>query len=186
MNVLLGSRQFQFSWQKRNEKSRATSTLNKRRDTKKKKKKNRNLTWNWFLKFNKLKNENFIAIATFLLFLSSSSHCRCFGKTSSKLTIMPVLTAMPRPQYVFGTISPKPTLKNVIAISHIEFNKLACSSSWNLNKLFIEINFLSSHRFDFGLVIDWFFFSFLFEGNRIFSLLFRRRRWPTAKTLSTA
>lgn len=34
-----------------------------------------------------------------------------------KLTIIPVLTAMPRPQYVFGTMSPKPTLKNVIAIS---------------------------------------------------------------------
>lgn len=34
-----------------------------------------------------------------------------------KLTIIPVLTAIPRPQYVFGTMSPKPTLKNVIAIS---------------------------------------------------------------------
>lgn len=45
---------------------------------------------------------------------------------------MPVLTAIPLPQYVFGTMSPKPTLKNVIAINHMAFNKLACSSSWNL------------------------------------------------------
>lgn len=44
---------------------------------------------------------------------------------------------MPRPQYVLGTISPKPTLKNVIAISHMEFNKLACSSSWNLNEIMV-------------------------------------------------
>lgn len=60
------------------------------------------------------------------------------GKTSTrenkpKLTIMPVLTAIPRPQYVFGTMSPKPTLRKVIAISHMEFNRLACSSSWNLS-----------------------------------------------------
>lgn len=45
------------------------------------------------------------------------------------LTIIPVLTAMPRPQYVFGTISPKPTLRKVIAINHMAFNRLACSSS---------------------------------------------------------
>lgn len=51
---------------------------------------------------------------------------------SLKLTIIPVVTAMPRPQYVFGTMSPKPTLRNVIAISHMAFNRLACSSSWNL------------------------------------------------------
>lgn len=45
---------------------------------------------------------------------------------------MPVLTAIPRPQYVFGTMSPKPTLRKVIEISHMEFRRLACSSSWNL------------------------------------------------------
>uniref|UniRef100_A0A2M4DAY9 Putative secreted protein n=1 Tax=Anopheles darlingi TaxID=43151 RepID=A0A2M4DAY9_ANODA len=43
--------------------------------------------------------------------------------------IIPVLTAMPRPQYVLGTISPKPTLRKVIAINHMAFNRLACSSS---------------------------------------------------------
>lgn len=48
---------------------------------------------------------------------------------------MPVLTAMPLPQYVFGTMSPKPTLKKVIAISHIALRRFACSSSWNLCKL---------------------------------------------------
>lgn len=48
--------------------------------------------------------------------------------------MIPVLTAIPRPQYVFGTISPKPTLKNVIAISHIAFSRFACSSSWNLHE----------------------------------------------------
>jgi hypothetical protein len=53
-----------------------------------------------------------------------------------KLTIIPVLTAIPRPQYVFGTISPNPTLRNVIAINHIEFNRFACSSSWNLYNKF--------------------------------------------------
>lgn len=46
-----------------------------------------------------------------------------------KLTIIPVLTAIPLPQYVFGTMSPKPTDRNVIAISHMAFSKLACSSS---------------------------------------------------------
>lgn len=39
---------------------------------------------------------------------------------------------MPRPQYVLGTMSPNPTLKNVIAINHIAFKRFACSSSWNL------------------------------------------------------
>lgn len=45
---------------------------------------------------------------------------------------------MPRPQYVFGTMSPKPTLRNVIAISHMEFKRFACSSSWNLYLCFIR------------------------------------------------
>lgn len=45
------------------------------------------------------------------------------------LTIIPVETAMPRPQYVFGTMSPKPTLRKVIAISHIALRRFACSSS---------------------------------------------------------
>ena len=49
-----------------------------------------------------------------------------------QLTMMPVVTAIPRPQYVLGTISPNPTLRNVMAISHIAFSRLACSSSWNL------------------------------------------------------
>lgn len=39
--------------------------------------------------------------------------------------MIPVLTAIPRPQYVLGTISPNPTLKNVIAINHILFSKFA-------------------------------------------------------------
>lgn len=45
------------------------------------------------------------------------------------LTTMPHVNVMPRPQYVFGTKSPYPTHKNVIAVSHMEFNKFACSSS---------------------------------------------------------
>ena len=57
---------------------------------------------------------------------------------------MPVVTAMPRPQYVFGTISPKPTLKNVIAISHIAFKRFACSSSWNL---YDDINTLKLDKY---------------------------------------
>lgn len=56
-----------------------------------------------------------------------------------ELTIMPVLTAIPLPQYVFGTMSPKPTERNVIAISHIALSRLACSSSWNL----LKINFVA-------------------------------------------
>lgn len=47
-------------------------------------------------------------------------------------TTMPHVRVMPRPQYVLGTISPYPTHRKVIAVSHIEFNKFAWSSSWNL------------------------------------------------------
>lgn len=47
------------------------------------------------------------------------------AKIWETLTVIPVLTAIPLPQYVLGTISPNPTLKNVIAINHIEFNKFA-------------------------------------------------------------
>lgn len=81
----------------------------------------------------------------FLLWFLGLLPLKCAGKLIAdfieragiqyQLTMMPVLTAIPRPQYVLGTISPKPTLKNVIAISHMEFNKLACSSSWNLNEI---------------------------------------------------
>lgn len=46
-----------------------------------------------------------------------------------------MLTAMPLPQYVLGTISPKPTLRKVIAISHIALSRFACSSSWNLKRI---------------------------------------------------
>lgn len=53
-------------------------------------------------------------------------------KLCFKLTMMPVVTAIPRPQYVLGTISPYPTLRNVIAMSHMAFRRLACSSSWYL------------------------------------------------------
>lgn len=48
------------------------------------------------------------------------------------LTMIPVLTAIPLPQYVLGTMSPKPTLRKVIAINHIALRRFACSSSWNL------------------------------------------------------
>jgi hypothetical protein len=91
--------------------------------------------------------------------------CRGFRKMHVQLTIIPVLTAMPRPQYVLGTISPKPTLKNVIAMSHIEFNKLACSSSWNLRLIFVllliekkVINF--SAQWTWNWTIHFFFYSF--------------------------
>lgn len=47
---------------------------------------------------------------------------------------MPVVTAMPLPQYVLGTISPYPTERNVMDINHIVFNRLACSSSWCLQE----------------------------------------------------
>lgn len=47
----------------------------------------------------------------------------------SSLTIIPVETAIPRPQYVLGTMSPKPTLRNVIAMSHMALRRFACSSS---------------------------------------------------------
>lgn len=50
----------------------------------------------------------------------------------SALTIIPVETAIPRPQYVLGTMSPKPTLRNVMAMSHMALRRFACSSSWNL------------------------------------------------------
>lgn len=46
---------------------------------------------------------------------------------------MPQVRVMPLPQYVLGTMSPYPTQRKVMAVSHIEFNKLACSSSWNLS-----------------------------------------------------
>ena len=46
------------------------------------------------------------------------------------LTIMPVNTAMARPQYVLGTISPYPMDKNVIEIIHMEFKKFWCLTSW--------------------------------------------------------
>lgn len=99
---------------------------------------------------------------------ASSGWLRAVDCTRSyfQLTIIPVLTAMPRPQYVLGTMSPKPTLKNVIAISHIEFNKLACSSSWNLNWIFFWNQFLS-----FGLMtmrnVEKCFLS-SFEGSECF------------------
>jgi hypothetical protein len=32
-------------------------------------------------------------------------------------------------------MSPYPTHKKVIAVNHIEFSKLACSSSWNLYRI---------------------------------------------------
>lgn len=49
------------------------------------------------------------------------------------LTIIPVETAIPRPQYVLGTMSPKPTLRKVMAMSHMALRRFACSSSWNLS-----------------------------------------------------
>lgn len=61
-----------------------------------------------------------------------SKYINVCDKSLIRLTIIPTLTAIPRPQYVLGTISPNPTLRNVIAISHIEFKRFACSSSWNL------------------------------------------------------
>lgn len=91
-------------------------------------------------------------------------------RSDFQLTIIPVLTAMPLPQYVLGTMSPKPTLKNVIAISHIEFNKLACSSSWNLNWIIVRNQFLL-------LILTWprqpswisrDSFSFSLEGSEYF------------------
>lgn len=42
------------------------------------------------------------------------------------------MSVIPRPQYVFGTMSPYPTHKNVMAVNHMAFSKFACSSSWNL------------------------------------------------------
>lgn len=48
------------------------------------------------------------------------------------LTTIPQVNVIPRPQYVFGTISPYPTHKKVMAVSHMEFSKFECSSSWNL------------------------------------------------------
>lgn len=46
--------------------------------------------------------------------------------------------AIPRPQYVFGTKSPYPTDKNVMAIIHMEFKILECLESRylkeNINK----------------------------------------------------
>lgn len=49
-----------------------------------------------------------------------------------QLTMVPTVRVMPRPQYVFGTMSPYPMLRRVMATSHMAFNKLAWSSSWNL------------------------------------------------------
>lgn len=48
------------------------------------------------------------------------------------LTTIPQVRVIPRPQYVFGTMSPYPTHKNVMAVSHMAFSKFECSSSWNL------------------------------------------------------
>lgn len=51
------------------------------------------------------------------------------GINCNILTTMPHVNVMPRPQYVFGTISPYPTHRNVIAVSQKAFNMLANSSS---------------------------------------------------------
>lgn len=53
--------------------------------------------------------------------------------TRHELTIIPQTTVMPRPQYVFGTISPYPTHKNVIAVNQSAFNILWNSLSKWLN-----------------------------------------------------
>lgn len=70
------------------------------------------LTWhiNAVIKF-------FFFVFISLMSLIPFSNSFAMWMIGSKLTMIPVLTAMPRPQYVFGTMSPKPTLKNVIAIS---------------------------------------------------------------------
>lgn len=91
-----------------------------------------------------------------------------------KLTMIPVLTAMPRPQYVFGTISPKPTLKNVIAMSHMEFKRLACSSSWNLNMSFGGIANYFQNQFSQSKVDD----KWIHEIMTLISFfLFWRKMW---------
>ena len=56
------------------------------------------------------------------------------GTELKVLTMMPVVTAIPLPQYVLGTMSPYPTLRNVMAISHMVLSRLACSSSWYLHR----------------------------------------------------
>lgn len=48
------------------------------------------------------------------------------------LTMTPTDRAIPRPQYVLGTMSPYPMERNVMAIIHIELRMLACSASWCL------------------------------------------------------
>lgn len=76
------------------------------------------------------------------------------------LTTIPQVKVIPRPQYVFGTMSPYPTHKNVMAVSHMAFSKFACSSSWNLRHFTF---FLNDHLF-----IYFYAFKFLFS---IFSAL---------------
>lgn len=52
-------------------------------------------------------------------------------KTEAKsvfLTIMPVRRQTPFPQYVFGTISPYPMVRNVIEINHMAPRKLLVMS----------------------------------------------------------
>ena len=77
--------------------------------------------------FFNAKQKNFDAQTKFEKFKTKK---RNFDSHSNQLlTTIPHVSVIPRPQYVLGTISPYPTHKKVIAVSHIEFNKFACSSS---------------------------------------------------------
>lgn len=106
----------------------------------------------------KIKTLRLWKIHPLILMLSTSSYFLIVvERFYAQLTMIPVLTAMPRPQYVFGTISPKPTLKNVIAISHMELRRLACSSSWNLNHKFIFGKSISLVRKQERAFISFFF-----------------------------
>lgn len=55
-------------------------------------------------------------------------------RPSASLTMMPVRRQTPFPQYVFGTMSPYPMVRNVIEINHMAPRKLLFMSwlSWYL------------------------------------------------------
>lgn len=81
------------------------------------------------------------------------------------LTTTPQVNVMPRPQYVFGTMSPYPTHKNVMAVSQNAFSRFANSSSWNLCEFFFC--FFPFFRFKFKFIIfrEWFFITRNHEYN---------------------
>lgn len=75
-----------------------------------------------------------------------------------KLTMMPVLTAMPLPQYVLGTMSPNPTERNVIAISLLQaLTNKTHGKMFGVNQLKMGMFCLDANEFCFVCILKVFF-----------------------------